>query len=72
MSKPACSVNQAAHAFLKALYDYQIATRDMNVSLQRLSGLLYDFSGPLKHIVHTSGSAIAPSSRLDARPCRAS
>ena len=72
MSKPAYSVNQAAHAFLKALYDYQIATRDMNASLQRLSGLLYDFSKPLKHIVQTTGSATTPASRLDARVCRAS
>ena len=60
MSKPTCSVNQAAHAFLKALYDYQIATRDMNVSLQRLYGHLYDFGQPLKHIVVTTSAAITP------------
>ena len=71
MRKPAYSVNQAAHAFLKALYDYQLATRDMNTSLQRLSGLLCDFSHPLKHIVHTTGSATTPAARLDARVCRA-
>ena len=60
MSKAAYSVNEAAHAFLKALYDYQCATRDMNVSLQRLYGHLYDFGEPLKHIVVTTGSAITP------------
>ena len=60
MSKSAYSVNEAAHAFLKALHDYQSATRDMNVSLQRLYGHLYDFGQPLKHIVVTTGSAITP------------
>ena len=60
MSKSAYSVNEAAHAFLKALHDYQSATRDMNVSLQRLYGHLYDFGKPLKHIVVTTGSAITP------------
>ena len=65
MSKPAYSVNEAAHAFLKALYDYQSATRDMNVSLHRLYGQLYDFGKPLKHIVQTTGSAITRTSRPD-------
>ena len=65
MSKPAYSVNETAHAFLKALYDYQTATRDMNVSLQRLYGQLYDFGKPLKHIVQTTGSAITRTSRPD-------
>ena len=60
MSRSAYSVNEAAHAFLKALHDYQSATRDMNVSLQRLYDHLYDFSEPLKHIVVTTGAAITP------------
>ena len=60
MSRPAHSVNEAAHAFLKALYDYQCATRDMNQSLQRLYSHLYDFGQPLKHIVVTTGAAITP------------
>ena len=69
MSKPAYSVNEAAHVFLKALYDYQCATRDMNVSLQRLYGHLYDFGEPLKHIVRTSAAAITP--RREITPRRA-
>lgn len=60
MSKPTHSVNAAAHAFLKALGDYQAATLEMNQSLQRLYGHLYDFGEPLKHIVVTTGSAITP------------
>ena len=67
MSKPAHSVNAAAHAFLKALYDYQAATLEMNQSLQRLYGHLYDFSEPLKHIVVTTGSAIIPPRDLTLR-----
>ena len=70
MSKPAYSVNEAAHAFLKALYDYQSATLDMNQSLQRLYGRLYDLGEPLKHIVLTTGSATTPPSRSAALPLR--
>lgn len=68
MSKPTYSVNEAAHAFLTALYDYQSATRDMNVSLQRLCCQLYDFGKPLKHIVQTTGPALKRTSRPDAVP----
>ena len=70
--KPAHRINEAAHAFLDAVRDDQIATRDMHVSLQRLSGLFYEFSKPLKHIVKASGSALTPAARLNAPPCRAS
>ena len=60
MSKPTYSVNAAAHTFLKALGDYQAATLELNRSLERLYGHLYDFSKPLKHIVVTTGSALSP------------
>ena len=60
MSKPTTSVNAAAHAFLKALGDYQAATLDMNRSLERLYGHLYAFGEPLRHIVTTTGAAITP------------
>ena len=70
MSKPAYSVNQAAHEFLKALGDYQTATLNMNLSLQRLYSHLYDFSKPLKHIVVTTGSAITAAARPDIRTTR--
>lgn len=65
MSQPDGSVNEAAHEFLKALCDYQTATRDMNRSLQHLYGQLYDFSQPLKHLVVTTGTAITAAARPD-------
>ena len=67
MSRPAYSVNEAAHEFLRALGDYQAATLDMNRSLQRLYGELYDFSKPLKHIVETTGSAALSAARPEIR-----
>lgn len=70
--KAAYSVNDAARLFLESLADYQTATRDMNLGLQKLNGLLLDFSRPLKSIVVSSGSAIAPTrlERQAAAPTR--
>ena len=60
MSKPTYSVNQAAREFLTALGDYQAATLELNRSLERLYGHLYEFSQPLKHIAVTTSAALTP------------
>lgn len=64
MNKPAYSVNAAAHTFLQALGDYQVATLELNRSLERLYGHLYEFSQPLKHIVVATGTALTPAREL--------
>lgn len=57
MEKTGYSVNDAARLFLESLCDYQTATRDMLLGLEKLNGHLIDFAGPLKSIVLSSGSA---------------
>lgn len=60
MSKPAFSFRESRDAFLKALYDYQKATLDMNRALQQVTQHTHALYKPLKCIVHTSGSMLAP------------
>jgi hypothetical protein len=64
MSKPTYSVNAAAHTFLQALGAYQVATLELNRSLERLYDHLYEFSQPLKHIVVATGAALTPAREL--------
>ena len=59
MKKTSHSVNAAAQRFLASLCDYQTATRDMNLGLQKLNGHLLDFARPLRTIVARSGGAVA-------------
>jgi hypothetical protein len=59
MTKPACSFSQARDALVKALTDYQTATRDMSLALERVSaktGAVYE---SLSTVIHTSGAMIA-------------
>ena len=63
MNKTSHSVNDAARLFLASLCDYQAATRDMNLGLQKLNSHLIDFAGPLRALVARSGGAVASSHR---------
>jgi hypothetical protein len=60
MDKPNCSFGKARDAFLKALTDYQTATRDMSLALERISNQTGNFYELLSTVVHTSGSMITP------------
>ena len=63
MNKTSHSVSDAARLFLASLCDYQAATRDMNLGLQKLNSHLIDFAGPLSALVARSGGAVAPTRR---------
>lgn len=63
MSAAPCSFTEARDAFLKALSDYQTATRDMSVALQRVTGHTHAFYESLTDVVNTSGSMLAPPRR---------
>jgi len=58
--RPARSYTEARNAFVKALADYQTATRDMNIALHRVSGVTANFFKSLQSVVTTSGSLLAP------------
>ena len=64
MSKTHITFHESRDAFLKALYDYQEATLDMNRALQRVNQHTHALYTPLKRIVHTSGS-MATTNRLN-------
>ncbi|MEI7611896.1 MAG: hypothetical protein WCK63_03245 [Betaproteobacteria bacterium] len=58
MSKKHFTFHESRDAFLKALYDYQEATLDMNRALQRISQQTHALYTPLKRIVHVSGAMV--------------
>lgn len=60
MSKLTHTLGAAIERFLIALHGYQKATLDMNRSLERLNRHQLAFCRPLKTIIETTGSAIAP------------
>ncbi|MFC5302829.1 hypothetical protein [Azospira restricta] len=60
MATPKTSFSEARDAFVKALTDYQTATRDMSLALQRISERSTSFYQSLQTVVNTSGSLIAP------------
>lgn len=61
MSKPAAHSFQAARAkFLKALADYQTATRDKNVALQRVFAHTHSIYDGLNQVVSTAAPMITP------------
>jgi len=49
---------EARNAFVKALADYQTATRDMHLALNRFSGQTARFFDTLQGVVNTSGSLL--------------
>ena len=57
MSKPAFSFHESRDAFIKALHDYQEATLEMNLALQRMTRHTHALYTPLKSIVRSSGSS---------------
>lgn len=62
MKKPTPTFSEARDAFLKALTDYQSATRDMSFALERMHGHTHRFYVSLNDVVQTSGSMITPRS----------
>lgn len=54
------SLGDACKAFLKALTDYQMATRDMNLALVRISDRTRDVYGSLNRIVTATKPATSP------------
>jgi thiosulfate reductase cytochrome b subunit len=62
MKKPTHTFSQARDAFLKALTDYQSATRDMTFAIKRMNDHTHKLYVSLNDVVHTSGSMITPRS----------
>ncbi|MEI7431697.1 MAG: hypothetical protein WCL27_14685 [Betaproteobacteria bacterium] len=61
MNKSTQSLNLALHKFVEALHEYQAATRDMNYAMNKVARHTQTFCKPLKAIIQTSGSMVAPS-----------
>ncbi|MBI2307448.1 MAG: hypothetical protein HYU78_09105 [Rhodocyclales bacterium] len=57
---PSITFSEARDAFVKALTDYQTATRDMSLALQRISDRTSSFYQSLQTVVNTTGSMIVP------------
>jgi hypothetical protein len=60
MSKSRVSFQQAQERLVNALHDYQVATLEMSLAMQRLSGHTQAFYTPLKKVLVTSGAMITP------------
>ena len=60
MATPNTSFSAARDAFVKALTDYQTATRDMSLALKRISDRTSSLYKSLEQVVNTSGSMLAP------------
>lgn len=62
MSKKSPSFAEARDAFVKALTDYQTATRDLSLALSRVSAENIHLHRSLRTVLDRSGSMIAPRS----------
>ena len=60
MSKSRVSFQQAQEQLVNALHEYQAATLEMSLAMQRLTGHTQAFYQPLKKVLFTSGSMITP------------
>ncbi|HEX5801745.1 MAG TPA: hypothetical protein VFY24_01875 [Azospira sp.] len=60
MATPKTTFSEARDAFVKALTDYQTATRDMSLALQRVAERNSSLYQSLQTVVNTSGSMITP------------
>lgn len=60
MRKPQMSFHEGRNAFMEALYEYQSATLDMNLALQKITKNTRALYVPLKTVVLQSHSAVAP------------
>lgn len=60
MRKPQSSFHEGRNAFMDALYEYQSATLEMNLALQKITKNTRALYAPLKTVVLKSHSAIAP------------
>ena len=60
MSKTAYTFAEARDAFMKALTDYQTATRDLSLALSRVSTGNIELYRSLHDVVDRSGTMIAP------------
>lgn len=58
MATSKTSFSEARQTFIKALVDYQIATRNMNLALQRISDRTASCYQSLQTMVNASGSMI--------------
>ena len=62
MSKTTYTFAEARDAFMKALTDYQTATRDLSVALSRISSSNVKLYRSLHDVIDRSGSMITPRS----------
>lgn len=60
MATPSSTFSEARDAFVKALTDYQTATRDMSLALPRIAERNSAFYQSLQTGAYTSGSMLAP------------
>jgi len=60
MNKSRVSLQQAQEQLVNALHNYQAATLEMSLAMQRLTRHTQAFYPPLKTVLFTAGSMITP------------